>query len=328
MRGVRCSAHVDRAAVFRCASCSRALCDECGTHSLGPEHFCGSCVDVIRRTSPLVRPIFSAGLFLACAVPLMALVPNGTRLRSAALALYAAIAATTVYLSYRRARMLELDFDPLPRELVQQRPAAAGPGTYRALPRQVEARVRALVPPVSGSWATLLALAALALPALVVPSLLSLPRWLEVELVLGLWWVVSALGLGHVLFHGTVAADDGDRLEPTGLVSAPKITFGPVGVTAARGPAVGQGRAILFLGVLAIGLLFLFAWLLAELLFPALFLGAYAVLATATRAATRDRHDCRGHFARSLLWGAIWATIYTAPLAVVVGLVQLVITRA
>ncbi len=274
----------------------------------------------------MVRPLFAVGTFLAGAVPLAAIVPPGTPLRPIALGVYAAVAVATVAMSYRAARRMTLDFEPTPcppdaeRDLPAPRPA---PTTYRSPPRRVEARVRALVPPISGAWATLFVLTALAFPALVVPSLVALPRWLAVEVVLALWWLGGALALGHVLFHGTVAADDAGRLEDRGGV-ADGFGASHLGSGVTFGPEARSVLVALFAGVIGFVLI---GWFLAELVFPALFFGAYAFLATATRAATRDRHDCRGHAARALLWGGIWSAIFTAPLAVVVALVHLVLAR-
>jgi hypothetical protein len=36
----------------------------------------------------------------------------------------------------------------------------------------------------------------------------------------------------------------------------------------------------------------------------------------------RDRHGCEGHIGKSLGWDVLWASLYTAPLAVIVWLAR------
>jgi hypothetical protein len=73
---------------------------------------------------------------------------------------------------------------------------------------------------------------------------------------------------------------------------------------------------LVVLGVLlAIGL----GWAIVELLAPVLLICAYVVIVAALRRVANDRHGCEANLGRSILWGALWATLYTLPLAAIVA---------
>jgi hypothetical protein len=60
------------------------------------------------------------------------------------------------------------------------------------------------------------------------------------------------------------------------------------------------------------------AWVLVELLLPALFLGVYYFTLKAVGRVARDRHDCQGNLARSVGWGSLWAALYVFPVGLLV----------
>jgi hypothetical protein len=66
------------------------------------------------------------------------------------------------------------------------------------------------------------------------------------------------------------------------------------------------------------------AWLLVELVVPALFFLAYALVRGALARVANDEHGCEGSLVRAATWGALWATVYVAPLALVVWALHLV----
>jgi hypothetical protein len=82
-----------------------------------------------------------------------------------------------------------------------------------------------------------------------------------------------------------------------------------------------EGFAIIVGVIIAV----LLGWLLVELVIPAVLVGCYVVLVAALRRVANDRHDCEGNLPRALLWGALWASVYTLPLAGLVWLVHLVV---
>ena len=66
------------------------------------------------------------------------------------------------------------------------------------------------------------------------------------------------------------------------------------------------------------------AWLLVEVAIPVVLFLLYFAVRGMLIQVIKDRHDCRGHLARAVTWGALWATVYTAPLAGAVWFVHFV----
>jgi hypothetical protein len=184
---------------------------------------------------------------------------------------------------------------------------------YRARGRRV---VAALSPKLSGKTAALVAGLSFALTAVLLPVALSLPRWLEIEVVLAAWWLLSALGFAALLHRGFHLVDDYVYFAPWNRPSS----AGEAAHLGAEGcsgyaPDDLEGCLIGLLFALLAALLFGAAWLLVEIAAPLLFLLVYLLVTRALTRVARDRHDCRGAPARALAWGALWATIYLLPLA-------------
>lgn len=59
-------------------------------------------------------------------------------------------------------------------------------------------------------------------------------------------------------------------------------------------------------------------WLMVELAVPALFFLAYFLVRTSLARVANDHHDCESHLGRALGWGLVWASLYAAPLALVI----------
>lgn len=84
-----------------------------------------------------------------------------------------------------------------------------------------------------------------------------------------------------------------------------------------------DGEAFVILVGLAVAALL--GWLIVELVVPVVVVWCYVLLLAALRRASRDRHDCAGHLGRALVWGIVWATVYTLPLALIAVLVHAVL---
>jgi hypothetical protein len=177
-------------------------------------------------------------------------------------------------------------------------------------------RARSLAPPVPGSLAALVVGSALVLAAAVVPSVAPLPAWLAAEVVLAVWWVIWSLALAALLEKGWRISDDGraparplpDQGQPPGL--------GWLDVGWA--PDDGAGFAI----VVGLALVYVAGWAAVDLVFPLVLLGGYVAIVSALARVAHDRHGCEGRPLRALGWGALWATIYTLPLATFVLMVH------
>ncbi|HZP82104.1 MAG TPA: hypothetical protein VFB21_10725 [Chthonomonadaceae bacterium] len=67
------------------------------------------------------------------------------------------------------------------------------------------------------------------------------------------------------------------------------------------------------------------AWLLIEFVIPAVAFLLYWLIRRMLSRAVNDKRDCQGRLLRSLSWGAFWASLYTAPLALLVWALHLVL---
>jgi len=189
----------------------------------------------------------------------------------------------------------------------------------------------ALSPSISGRSTALAVLAAAAFCSVCFPALLRLPRWLELEIVLGACWALGTLGLFVLLYRGFRIADDhfflAADVPDTGRVFKGLTNADPGcdGCGANCGDGCGDVFALLGValvaGLLALASLFV-AWLLVELAIPLVFLVFYWALLLALRRAARDRHDCPGQLLTSLRWAITWSSLYFAPIAALVWLVH------
>jgi hypothetical protein len=182
-----------------------------------------------------------------------------------------------------------------------------------------------LVPPAhpitraSAQRLTIGIIGALLFTAAAVPFALHLPRWLEAEVVVGAWWSIWSVVLAVVAYRGTKVEDDhrpgSGRVVDLGgsakLVSLADVT-----------PDV-EGCLVGIVVLAVVGLALLGAWLVAELVAPAVFIVAYRCVVRAL--AKAHAANTRGDALRSALSGIGWAAVGTVPLAGVVAIVHLLL---
>lgn len=195
--------------------------------------------------------------------------------------------------------------------------------------------VRRVAPPLSGRATAIVMALSLALPAVALPVTLGLPRWLELEAVLGSWWLIWTAALGTLLYRGFRLSDDhvlrGPRAPWQGDSSSNGSSMSdeawPLasGCDPGCGMVLGEGCSVVMLAVVALGLAFGAAWLVVELIAPALFFFTYLVIRAALARVANDDHGCEGRLGRALGFGALWSTLYVAPLAAVIWGVQLLL---
>lgn len=203
---------------------------------------------------------------------------------------------------------------PVPSDAVrvEPEPHALGPASpYRG------ASPPAIAPAITKASAkrlTIGILAALVVTAAAVPFAVHLPRWIEVELVVGAWWAIWSTVLAVIAYRGAKLEDDH---RPS---SAPVVDFGgvskPKGSWALDGIADLEACAIALVVVVALA----GAWLVVELIAPAVFIVAYR----GVRRALAKAHAAKTHgdALRSAYYGMGWAALGTAPLAGIVVLVH------
>lgn len=158
------------------------------------------------------------------------------------------------------------------------------------------------------------------------PSLLSLPRWVESELVLGAWWTVWTTALAVALYKGWRLGDDYRFVKPelfgsssaATTSSSPEwsVTRGCADPSGCGDPGCdGELRPVLRhragdrrlrRGVAA-----------GQLVLPIIVFLAYTSISRALIHVANARHECAGNLPRAIAWGALWAAAYVAPLTLV-----------
>jgi hypothetical protein len=191
---------------------------------------------------------------------------------------------------------------------------AAGP--YRVSWRR---QLPPSAPRVSAVWTVIALLASLVVSALALPRLVSLPRWIEAELVVLCWWMVWSVVLSTLLYRGFRLKDDWVYFAPWDR-STKERTKLSVGDGCDPG-CVGDIEGLLVVVVLTV--LLGAAWAFVELVLPFAFLLTYTLVLRALRRVAHDRHGCEARLGPAIGWGMLWAAIYVAPLGGVIILLEL-----
>jgi hypothetical protein len=335
----RCEEHPETPAFGRCSRCDRALCDACLPNLIEGEIACAACATVALANAG--RPWAFAGAIL---------VTFGTGAFALARA-EAKSTGTSSWFLYGLAGAIVLGVVGFvlskPRQRFRVEPRASGVeappdgpphGAYR---QAAHRRFVPRVPPLSGRLVALALLLSCAFTALAAPFTMHLPTWVEAEIVLGAWWVTWTATLAVLLYRGRPVADDhrfspafwfggGDEKNPASGPKAGTGAVAPEKKSSGRwhdglsGVGDGEGCAYVLGAILIAGAAVLLAWVLVELVVPAVFTLAYMLLIRALKRATNDTHGCKGEALRSLGYGALWSALYVVPIAVVVVLVHAV----
>ena len=101
------------------------------------------------------------------------------------------------------------------------------------------------------------------------------------------------------------------------FMSIPSLVLA-LGLAAALGPSLQS----IIVAMVAVFLLLSLAWVVVEIALPLVFVLAYELVLAAVRHASRDKHDCRGKLAPSLLYWASYSALYLAPVAIATWLLH------
>lgn len=350
LRILHCADHPAVDAVARCSRCTRLLCNECYRFRAGEEPVCARCVYEsetrpqrrISLAAAFVSLAYGGGFVLVRRYDLFA--DYGVVLVVGAVA--ALVIGVLIGLSGRTANAVAVERREL-EEDVQEGALDVRGSPYRASVRRV---VQAAAPRLSGRLTVLVVGLSLASSAVLLPASMSLPRWVEIEVVFSAWWLLLAATLVVLLYRGFRLSDDWVYFAPWDRPSASDVaeegnvsgaedetrkkkksskkkgTSGGIGWASGCDGCgaidAGEG-AIAVIGIaLALGIALGAAWILVELAMPLVFFMIYWVLMKAIARAATDHHDCEKDLGKSLVWGVVWATIYVAPLALLTFVVH------
>lgn len=322
-RAPTCSAHPTAPAVARCGYCNARLCNECFHLLAGKKPVCDRCALELTR-EPASHWPFAIAFLGALVVICMTLVHGhdispGWILYTLLIAV-AGVGAISAGAGRResqpRPRVTITERDPELEVDATHLEHATNP--YRAR----IARAARRVVPLSGRSTALVMIGAFAASAVAFPVALHLPHWVEFEVVLGAWWAAIFVLLAVLLFTGRRLIED-HRLavQPLSAVFASSKSARDRLRNATRhgwlvdgcGDSLFGGIDVLLIGVVAM----LAAWFVAELVLPVVFFAFYYLVVRAIGRVAHDHRGCRGRLAASLAWGALWASLYVSPVALV-----------
>lgn len=183
------------------------------------------------------------------------------------------------------------------------------------------------LPRLSGKTSAAWLVVCFGLTAILIPMALRLPRWIEFEIVLAIWWAIWLAVLTRLLYAGQLVADDHQMREPRSWFSwdRPKQKTDP-GSSWWNGFFWGSfwldGEALLII----VGLVLLagLVWFLIEVGIPLVLFLLYFLTRGMLAQVVNDRHRCLGRLGLALFRSFLWSSVYTAPLAGVVWFVHYV----
>lgn len=300
------------------------MCGACWTHWVDGKPWCASCVAILDE--PVSWLAYVAASIFAISLGWIGAMRLDEPWKWVVLAVVMTATGLAAWRSHGRAKSRRAEFE------VQQRtpdaePPRAAPTGYRQ--GRAPVRVRRVAPPVSGALTAWIVGMLMALSAVAFPSALRLPRWLELEAVIGAWWVVWATTFVVLLFRGWRVAQDVKSIKGVG---EPERKLPTLSSSSSAGSSRSKSSWLDALSggfeldgcLILIGLVLLFcaAFVLAELVVPMLLIAAYWLIVRGLTTVANDDHGCEGNIGRAVFWGALWATAYTLPLAGIVFLVQ------
>ena len=310
-----CANHPTESATTRCASCARRLCHHCWLRNVDGKPWCELCVHhLTAKDGPLALAIV---FFLSS----VAIIYAGLRwqlgtpgepswLLWICVVVGAGIGAVVIANHKPEAPERRIEKRQMDREPIVPPTAIVG-HPYRAA---LKHSLRLVASPVSGRSTALILFTCMVIAAVAIPGALELPRWVEIEAVIAIWWLAWAVVLSGLLYRGWRVSDDHvlatPRIEWPSARSAEAAT--DLGCNAASGCAEAAVAVVILLITLVA------SWLLVELVLPALLFFAYLLIRSALARIANDDHDCSGHLHRAVWWGSFWAAVYAVPFAIAV----------
>lgn len=215
-------------------------------------------------------------------------------------------------------------------------------GVANRLSGALEAAGRARLPGISGSWSAIALLVLFVAVAVILPLALHRSAWVEAEIVVGAWFLIWTGILTWLGYTGRTVEQDwapfrsprrlfGRGGGPSGrsgaLDALPYVDLSGVGVPDLSG---GDGDGLGCLGAIVVGFVAIaaIAALVALLYFtigyviPLVAIGLYTLVRAMLNHVAARGHVTRGDLALSFARGAIWAALYSAPLAVAIWLLH------
>jgi hypothetical protein len=241
------------------------------------------------------------------------------------------VCGVSIWLAIRETAPAVMRVEVRPKDFSAISPTARVGHPYRTAFRNAS---RIVASPVSGVWTATLLLFCMVVVSIVVPGLLHRPRWIEAEMVIAAWWTIWTVTLSVLLYRGWRLSDDHvlapprvpwDRSRKGSKSEALNDALSGGCDLIGCGDLAGCGETAFVLALVAaiLGAV----WLMVELAVPALFFLIYFLVRTSLARVANDHHDCESHLGRAFGWGLVWASVYAAPLALVIFVAHRLVGR-
>jgi hypothetical protein len=203
---------------------------------------------------------------------------------------------------------------------------------------------RARLPGVSGRWSAILLLVLFVAAAIILPLALHRSAWVEAEIVVAAWFVIWTAVLTWLGYSGRAVDEDwGGFQRPRRLFgreggssvgrSLPTDALPYVDLSGIDLPDFdggGDGGGLGCLGVIlasavviaAVAAIVVLLYFTIGYVIPLVALALYTIVRAMLNHVAARGHVTRGDLALSFARGAIWAALYTAPLAVAILLLH------
>lgn len=184
-------------------------------------------------------------------------------------------------------------------------------------PQRPRLSQRLRLPEVSGKWTVIWLFVCFVLTGVLIPLVLKLPKWIEFEIVVGVWWMLWAIILTKLLYMGEQVADDHQPHKPRdwfGLNNSGSGNWDP-----GCGAGADLEGCLVLIGLIVALLL---VWLLIEFAIPIVFLMLYFLVRGMLVHVVHNKPICRGNLPLSAARGIFWATVYSVPLAGTIWLIH------
>jgi hypothetical protein len=187
------------------------------------------------------------------------------------------------------------------------------------------------LPMLSGKLSAAVLIGCFLVTAALIPIVLRKDPWIDAEIVVVSWWVIWIIALSLCLYHGHKVSDDHEMKSPRSWGLKNMLSGWGWDVRDAAwidlGGSGGEACAIGCLIIAALPLLVLLIWVMVEVAIPGILFIAYFLVRGQLAHVANDKHNCRGHVIRSIGWGTLWATVFTAPLAGLVWFVHFALSH-
>jgi hypothetical protein len=195
-------------------------------------------------------------------------------------------------------------------------------------------RLNFRLPLVSGATSAIVLVLCFGVTALLIPFAVRQKPWVDAEIVCAAWWLIWIVGLSRLLYTGHRVTDDYRPGQPRNwfapLFERTRDISSDVGSGWGWGWYLGDGKGCMVLLAILVALVLLFgaAWFLVEIAFPVLGFMIYFLVRGMLGLVVNDRHGCEKSLPRAIAWGSLWATLYTAPLALIVWLAHALVAQS